>query len=770
MGIQALLEPTATSAAGAAAPDTPLDPSLIRKAYEFAKKAHEGQQRLSGDDYLTHLVGVADILADLHLDSVTIAAGLLHDILEDTSVTYDQLKSEFGAEIADLVEGVTKISTRKFQDASVETTGRGGSPGGVDARSGSHPRAGTGQGAPRPGMGNTQAESTRKMLVAMAKDVRVILVKLADRTHNMRTLDFLPPDRREKMARETMDIYAPLAHRLGMARMKSELEDLCFRYLQPEAYYDLVKKIALKKGERERMLEAVIREIDGKLKDSGIKAQVQGRSKHFTSIHHKMVEQQKGFDEIYDLMAVRVLTDTLKECYEVLGMVHTLWKPLPGRFKDYVAMPKSNMYQSLHTTVMGPGGQPLEIQIRTWEMHRTAEEGIAAHWIYKEGRGAEKEDQKFAWMRQLLDLQQDIKDTSEFAAAMKVDLFDDEVFVFTPRGEVKELPKGATALDFAYAVHSDVGTHCMGVKVNGAMTPLRYILRNGDIIEVLTQSSRTPSRDWLKIAVTSRAKNKIRHWFRTHLSADEIDKGKHLLERESLRMGVDFHGALKSGGLEGLLEHFGCHSVNELLANTGHGEISAKQVLNKLAAKLHPEEVPAKAAPEPKEEKAPEGKGGKGTEGAAPGSSAKGISIGGQKDFLIRFARCCTPVPGDPIVGYVTRGRGVSVHRTDCPNTLQLPEGESRMMPVSWEGEGGQTYEVALEVKAKDRSQLLSDMLQSISEEGVIINEANAKALDGGWAQGYFVIGVSRSDQLEKVLRKLERVKGVVSAKRIEPR
>jgi GTP pyrophosphokinase len=459
----------------------------------------------------------------------------------------------------------------------------------------------------------------------------------------------------------------------------------------------------------------------------------------------------------------------VKECYEVLGMVHTLWKPLPGRFKDYVAMPKSNMYQSLHTTVMGPGGQPLEIQIRTWEMHRTAEEGIAAHWIYKEGRGAEKEDQKFAWMRQLLDLQQDIKDTSEFAAAMKVDLFDDEVFVFTPKGEVKELPKGATALDFAYAVHSDVGTHCMGVKVNGSMTPLRYVLKNGDIVEVLTQSSRTPSRDWLKIAVTSRAKNKIRHWFRTHLSADEIDKGRHLLEKEGPRMGVDVHAALKSGALEPLAEVFGCHSVNELLANTGHGEISAKQVLNKLAAKLHPEGE-AKPVPEAKEERPSEPKAAKAPEGARPGAPAKGISIGGQKDFLIRFARCCTPVPGDPIVGYVTRGRGVSVHRTDCPNTLQLPEGESRMMPVSWEGEGGQTYEVALEVKAKDRSQLLSDMLLAISEEGVVINEANAKALDGGWAQGYFVIGVSRSDQLEKVLRKLERVKGVSSAKRIEPR
>ncbi len=735
MGIQALLEKSPSASSGAPASESSLDRPLIQKAYEFAKKAHEGQQRLSGDEYLTHLVGVADILAELNMDSVTIAAGLLHDILEDTKVTYEQLKSEFGEEIANLVEGVTKISTRQFQDTAI-----------------------------------VHAESTRKMLVAMAKDVRVILIKLADRTHNMRTLDFLPPERREKMARETLDIYAPLAHRLGIAKIKSELEDLCLRYLEPDIYYDLVKKVAMKKAEREKVLASVIQIIEDKLKESGITAQVQGRSKHFTSIFHKMNQQQKGFDEIFDLMAIRVLTNTVKECYEVLGMVHTIWKPLPGRFKDYVAMPKNNMYQSLHTTVMGPEGQPVEIQIRTYEMHRTAEEGIAAHWIYKEGRSAEKEDQKFAWMRQLLDLQQDIKDTTEFAEAMKVDLFDDEVFVFTPKGEVKELPRGATALDFAYAVHTDVGTHCMGVKVNGHMVPLRYTLKNSDIVEVLTQSSRTPSRDWLKIVVTSRAKNKIRHWFRTHLSADEVDKGKHMLEKEAARMGVDFNASLKSGAFESLLEYFGCHSLQELLANTGHGEISPKQILNKLVLKTQEEEHP-KVEKHDKHEEKKEDKPAKTTAASpsAPGS-AKGISIGGQKDFLIRFARCCTPVPGDPIVGYVTRGRGVSIHRTDCPNTLQLPEGESRMIPVSWEGNAGQIYEVAIEVKAKDREKLLAEMLLAISEEGVIINEANAKAAEGGWAQGYFVIAISKADQLEKVLKKLQRVKGVVSARRIEPR
>jgi guanosine-3',5'-bis(diphosphate) 3'-pyrophosphohydrolase len=737
MGIQALLDPSNVSAAGLTPAESHLNRPLIQKAYEFAKKAHEGQQRLSGDAYLTHLVGVAEILEELHMDSITIAAALLHDILEDTTVTYDQLKQEFGEEIANLVEGVTKLSTRKFQDATVR-----------------------------------QAESTRKMLVAMAKDVRVILIKLADRTHNMRTLEFLPKDRQEKMARETLDIYAPLAHRLGMAKIKSELEDLCLRYLQPDVYRDLVKKVAMKKAEREKMVETVKALIESGLKEAGIVAQVQGRSKHFTSIYQKMTEQGKDFDEIYDLIAIRVLTNTLKECYEVLGMVHTLWKPLPGRFKDYVAMPKNNLYQSLHTTVMGPSNQPLEIQIRTYDMHRTAEEGIAAHWIYKEGRGFEKEDQKFAWMRQLLDLQQDIKDTTEFSEAMKVDLFEDEVFVFTPKGDVKEMPRGATGLDFAYTVHTDVGTHCMGVKVNGQMVPLKYILKNGDIVEVLTQASRTPSRDWLKIVTTSRAKNKIRHWFRTHLSADEIDKGRHLLEREAVRLGVDFNDALKSGLLESLVSDFGCHNVNELLANTGHGEISAKTLLNRITAKIE-ESQPEKAEKTPKlDDKKPEPRTFRSLtqEPVRNIPMEKGISISGKTDWLIRFARCCTPVPGDPIVGYITRGRGVSVHRTDCPNTLLLPDGENRMIKVSWEANEGQVYEVAVEVKARDRDKLLSDMLLAISEEGVIINEANAKTVEGGWAQGYFLLGISSADQLQKVLKKLERVQGIVNARRIEPR
>ncbi len=738
MGIQALLDKSSSTLTGTSAPENTLNRPLIQKAYEFAKKAHEGQQRLSGDEYLTHLVAVADILAELHMDSVTIAASLLHDILEDTPVTFDQLKAEFGDEIANLVDGVTKITKRKFQDSTMR-----------------------------------QAESTRKMMVAMAKDVRVILIKLADRTHNMRTLEYLPPDRRVKMAQETLELYAPLAHRLGISKIKSELEDLCMRTLQPEDYRELVKKVAMKKAEREEMLVGIKTLLEQRMKEAGIVAQVQGRSKHFTSIFQKMVQQQKTFDEIYDLMAMRVLTNTVKECYEILGMVHTIWKPLPGRFKDYVAMPKNNMYQSLHTTVMGPSGQPLEIQIRTFEMHRTAEEGIAAHWIYKEGRAVEKEDEKFAWMRQLLDLQQDIKDTTDFAEAMKVDLFDDEVFVFTPTGEVKELPKGATALDFAYCVHTDLGTHCMGVKVNGQMVPLRSILKNGDIVEVLTQSSRTPSRDWLKIVTTSRAKNKIRHWFRTHLSAEEVDKGRHMVEREAVRMGLDPVVVLKTGTLDPFFEAMNCHSLNELLANIGHGETSPKTLLNRLVAKNEAENPTAKPEKVEKAEiRTPETKSFKPllTPTEAPVSGLKGITVGGHQDYLIRFARCCTPVPGDAIVGYITRGRGISIHRTDCPNTLQLPEGENRMIPVTWEGNANQVYEVALEVKAKNREKLLAEMLLAISEEGVIINEANARALEGGWAQGYFLIAIPSLDHLEKVLKKLQRVRGVVSARRIEPR
>ncbi len=711
------------------------DQQLILKAFQFAEKAHAGQSRLSGDPYITHVLAVAEILADLHMDPVILAASILHDTLEDTTASFEILKTEFGEEVATLVEGVTKLSKQEFVDGT-----------------------------------QRQSESLRKMLVAMAKDVRVILIKLADRLHNMRTLQFLPVEKQQKIAKETQDIYAPLAHRLGMARIRSEMEDLCFRYLDPDNYYDLTHRVFLKQAERDDMIRMVIRDLKEKLRVAGLEGQITGRSKHYASIWRKMTTQNKAFDEIFDLLAIRVLTNSLRDCYEILGLVHTMWKPMPGRFKDYIAMPKENGYQSIHTTVMGPEGQPLEIQIRTQEMHDTAEVGIAAHWTYKEGRPVQNADRKFAAMRGLVELQQDIREQSEFTQAAKMDVFEDEVFAFTPKGDVKELPKGATALDFAYAVHSDVGTHCMGVKVNGHMVPLKYQLQSGDIVEVLTQSNRVPSRDWLKIAVTNRAKNKIRHWFRTHLTEDEIQRGRETLEKEADRAGVDLPAAMKSGQLDRLISFFNCHNMDELLANIGHGEVSARSFLNKWVAQQEEGEdektLPAVPKPSPRISKESE-------KNAL--HSSQGIVMEGQRDLLVRFARCCTPLPGDPIVGYITRGRGVSIHRADCSNTLNLAEDQGRMVQVSWEKAGtlatpGQRYEVAVEVRAKDRQNLMADMLMAVTSIGVKINEATTKAMSGGEAQGYFLIEISSAAQLEEVRRKLLGVSGTLKVYRTEPR
>jgi len=713
----------------------------VEKAYKFAEKAHGEQKRLSGQPYLSHLAEVAGILADLQMDAPMVAAGLLHDTLEDTQVTKEALQAEFGEDVANLVDGVTKLSRRQFQDGQIR-----------------------------------QAESLRKMLVAMAKDVRVILIKLADRLHNMRTLEFLSPEKQKKIAQETLDLYAPLAHRLGMSKVRSELEDLALRHLDPTTYREIAEKVSLKRQERETLVENVKSVLEAKMKEAGIQGQVTGRSKHFYSIWRKMTLQQKGLDEIYDLLALRVMAPTVKECYEVLGLVHSLWKPLPGRFKDYVAMPKNNMYQSLHTTVMGPDAQPVEIQIRTLDMHQTAEQGIAAHWTYKEGRAAGKDDAKFAWIRQLLDLQQDIKDSTEGPGAFHVDVFEDEVFVFTPKGDVKEMPKGATALDFAYAVHTDVGNHTLGVKVNNQMVPLKYVLKSGDIVEVVTQGNRAPSRDWVKLVTTSRAKNKIRHWFRTHLSEGEVERGRLLLEKEARRMGIDLHPNAKSKELVELAAQFNCHTAEELMANVGYGEVSPRMVLNRLAPKpLQPGEKPG--APEKPQEVRPksfhEGKaepGGANPPAVAPGTGAMGVSIAGQSDLMIKFARCCTPVPGDPIVGYITRGRGVSVHRADCPNTAGLSSEEDRMIKVAWDSPANRVFEAALQVRAKNRERLLADMLQAISGEGILINEASARALSGGLAEGYFVVQIKNAEQLRAILARLTQVSGVVDANRIEPK
>jgi GTP pyrophosphokinase len=728
--------PLASPAPDAPPPSVPVVPKippreLVERAYYYALRAHEGQKRVSGEPYITHLVEVAGILADFHMDATVVAAGLLHDVLEDTPVTYEQVEAQFGADIAGMVEGVTKISTKQFQDGQIR-----------------------------------QAESMRKTLVAMAKDVRVILIKLADRLHNMRTLEYLSEERQKKLAVETLDLFAPLAHRLGMSKVRSELEDLSLRHLDPVAYREIAEKVALKRKEREELIQEVKEALEKRLKETGIPGSVQGRSKHFYSIWRKMKSQQKDIEEIFDLTAVRILTHTVKNCYEALGLVHTLWKPIPGRFKDYIAMPKNNLYQSLHTTVLGPHAHPVEIQIRSYEMHRVAEEGIASHWAYKEGRAIGKEDAKFAWIRQLLDLQQDIRENTEESGSFKVDVFEDEVFAFTPRGDVKELAKGSTALDFAYAVHTDVGNHTLGVKVNGQMVPLKYVMKSGDIVEVITQANRSPSRDWLKIATSSRAKNKIRHWFRTHLTAEEIERGRLSMDKEARRMGVDWHATVKTGQLQEIAGQFNSHTVDELLADIGHGEVSPRAVLNRLLPKAAPAPSIPVAAPRPprpahERKTASPAKGGGGTEG---------ISISGQGDLMVKFARCCTPVPGDPIVGYITRGRGVSVHRADCPNTADLANQEDRIVHVSWSGSVGKVFEAALQVRARNRERLLADLLHVLSSEGVPITETSARVLAGGLAEGYFVVQINDSEQLRKILSKLKQVPDVIDAQRTEPK
>jgi guanosine-3',5'-bis(diphosphate) 3'-pyrophosphohydrolase len=608
--------------AGANRPDADL--SVIERAWDYARDAHDGQVRESGEPYFDHPVAVAFILADMNLDPNTIAAGLLHDVIEDTGRSYEEISQVFGSEIATLVDGVTKLSRMDFKSREEQ-----------------------------------QAESLRKMFVAMAKDIRVILIKLADRLHNMQTLDFSPPDKQRRVAGETLEIYAPLAHRLGMWRMKWELEDLSLRYLDTDAYYDLVEKVATKRQEREGYIEEARETLEAALTEIGISAEIQGRPKHFYSIYRKMENQGKDFSEIWDLMGLRVIVGTLRECYAVLGAVHSIWKPIPGRFKDYVAMPKSNMYQSLHTTVIGPRGEPLEIQIRTWEMHRTAEYGIAAHWRYKEGGGGGDFEDKITWLRQILEWQKETRNGTEFVETLKVDLFSDEVYVFTPRGDVKTLPAGSTPIDFAYSVHTDVGHSCSGARVNGRMVPLNTKLATGDIVEIITSKSQAgPSRDWLAIAKTSKAKGKIRQWLKEEQREASVEQGKELVEKELKKLGLQVRANMKEERLLEVAQKFSYQSTDDLLASVGYGKLSAAQVVTKLVPERTADETPK---PSPVKKKA---------------GSSHGVRVPGVDNLLVRFARCCNPVPGDPIVGYVTRGRGVSVHRKDCPNAMIIVNAE----------------------------------------------------------------------------------------------
>ncbi len=695
------------------------DVDVLCKAHEFAAAIHGGQARRSGDPYLSHPMEVATILTELRMDERAIAAGLLHDAIEDTQTTIGEIQARFGDEIADLVDGVTKLSKLPFSTRE-----------------------------------DRQAESFRKMLLAMAQDIRVIVIKLADRLHNMRTLDPLPEAKRRLIAKETLEIYAPLAHRLGMAKIKQELEDLGLRHLEPEAYRDLSIQIAEKRGEREVQINQVIEILNRKLAEVDIPCEITGRPKHFYSIHRKMREQGKTLDEIYDLTAIRVISRTVKDCYGALGMIHSLWKPIPGRFKDFIAVPKSNMYQSLHTTVIGPKGEPVEIQIRTHEMHRTAEEGIAVHWAYKEGKATlDETERNFVWLRQLLDWSRDLKDSREFLDTVRIDLFPEEVYVFTPKGDVKALPRGATPIDFAFSIHTDIGLRCAGARVNGRIVPLRYELRNGDIVEIVTATTQHPSRDWLKIVKTSRARSRIRVWIKNQERVRSITLGKELLERQIRKLGKRSPSLLKLKTFPEVLQYYKVRDEEELYAAIGFGRISPRKAALQL---LPPEQARAIADEEAKERK--------------PRTKAieEGIKIEGVDEILVHFARCCHPLPGDDIIGFITRGRGVSIHAADCPNIGAFRYDPERQVRVHWDERFKIAHQVKIRVTiAEDRPGLLAEISTAISSTNANITQAEIKVTEEKRGLNSFVLEVFDLKQLQEAIQAIRRVKGVMRVERI---
>jgi GTP pyrophosphokinase len=701
------------------------DVEPIMRAYVYAAKAHKGQERISGEPYLSHPLEVAGILTELRLDTGTVAAGLLHDVVEDTRATLAEIKEFFGNDVAAVVDGVTKLSRIPFSTRE-----------------------------------EAQAENIRKMILAMSKDIRVILVKLADRLHNMRTLDPLPDAKRRLIAQETLDIYAPLAHRLGISWIKAELEDLGLRQVDPVAYQDLVGLIARKRKEREGDINEAIRQLEGKLADVDIKAQITGRPKHFYSIYKKMRDQKKAFEEIYDLTAVRVITSSLKDCYGTLGVIHTLWKPISHRFKDFIAVPKSNGYQSLHTTVIGPKGDPVEIQIRTRDMHRVAEEGIAAHWKYKEGKsGIDTADESFVWLRQLMEWQRDLKDSKEFLDTLRVDLFPDEVYVFTPRGDVRQFPKGATPIDFAFAIHTDVGLRCVGAKINGRLIPLRTELQNGDIVEVLTSPNHVPSKDWLKIVKTPRARSKLRQWIKNEERARSISLGRDLLEKEIRRLGKSPAQLLRPEVMALALERYGFQADDELFAALGYGKVSPRQAVGRL---LPPEEFQALTQAEDSREK-------KGDRKPARSRPAEeGVRIRGIDDILVRFSKCCSPVPGDEIVGFITRGRGVAVHTTDCPNVASLMTDPERQIAVSWDGKRKEPHQVKIRVEiGKDRPGVLAEITTAISSTNTNITQADIRVTEERVGVNNFVLEVSDLKQLQATMLAIRKVDGVIGVERV---
>jgi len=705
-----------------------VDIAAIQAAYEYAEKAHRNQKRFSGEPYIVHPLEVAKILAQLELDPETIMAGLLHDVVEDTGITLEDIQVKFGKEVALLVDGVTKLSRFEFKSKEEQ-----------------------------------QAENLRKMFLAMAKDIRVILIKLADRLHNLRTLKYHPVPKQQEIAQETLEIFAPLAHRLGIYRIKWELEDLSFRFKEPDRYFELVKKIAETRKKREEKINYVISILQDKLKTMGISAVIEGRPKHLYSINEKMIKQNVDLNEIYDVMAVRCLVDTVKDCYATLGIVHTMWTPIPGRFKDFIAMPKSNMYQSLHTTVVGPLGEPLEIQIRTMEMHKTAEYGIAAHWRYKEGTKGDSEfDKKLAWLRQLLEWQHELRDAREFMENLKIDLFDDAVFVFSPKGDVLELPAGSVPLDFAYRIHTDVGHRCIGAKVNGRIVPLDYVLKNGDIVEILTSKNSAPKRDWLNIVKTSQSRTKIKQWFKKENREENILKGRELLEREARKQGLEAE-SLKPEKLLEIGKKLSFFTLEELFAAIGDGVITANSILNKIKLEEARSEKRGLLSEEVQtlknEIKLPAGWRGKPTQG---------IRVKGIDNLLVRLSHCCNPVPGDPILGYITRGRGISIHRIDCRNITTYMQCErERLVDVAWDEEFKDPFQVKLEVNGMDRSGFLSDIMAVLVDMKISANWVTARGKKNGGAVVDLVLEIKDLVQLEHIMNRIKRIKDVYDVKRV---
>ena len=709
-----------------------VDIDLVKKAYDLAFEAHKEQKRESGEPYIIHPISVAMILADMGMDTNTIVAGLLHDVIEDTDYTYEDISNIFNVEVANLVDGVTKLGKIKYKSKEEQ-----------------------------------QADNVRKMLLAMAKDIRVIIIKLADRLHNMRTLKYMKPEKQKKKAQETLDIFAPLAHRLGISKIKWELEDLCLRYIHPEEYYDLVNMIAEKRVEREKFISRIIEELKENLDKANIDSDIEGRPKHFYSIYRKMVNKHKSIEQIFDLTAIRILVNTVKDCYAVLGIVHTIYKPIPGRFKDYIAMPKPNMYQSLHTTVIGSEGKTFEIQIRTFEMHRTAEYGIAAHWKYKSGvTGTDSKDMTFenklTWLRDILEWQKEAVDATEFMEGFKLDLFSDEIFVFTPKGVVINLPAGATPIDFAYKIHTDIGNKCVGAKVNGKIVTLDYKLKTGEIVEILTSSSsRGPNIDWLNIANSNQARSKIKQWLRKARREENLERGKEMLEKECKKQSLLFSDLCKGPLYDKLLKRYHLNNVEEIYVAVGEGELLSSTVISKLKENVVKQVTEEELNKNIEEQIAK-------TERQTKKKQSYGVTVKGLNNIMVRFARCCNPVPGDDIAGYITKGRGVSVHRKDCSNFKAIVEKQrEKVVDVSWGTEKGTAYVAELEVKAEDRMCLLSDVMLVITDSNLSLLSLNAKSGKNGVANINIQEKIDNIEQLKELMKKIRRIQGILDVYRV---